>query len=98
MMKIAMLGLLLAAFSGAAYSAGLPFGENRFSMKLEYELMDVCVGDGKPKNRAIKICVCALEKTMEDSWWPDYDSDRDYRESQKKFMRNFSKNRRACQK
>ena len=97
-MKSAMLGLLLSAFSAAAFSAGLPFGENRFSMQREYELIDGCVGGNNQfKEKAIKICVCTLKKTMENGWWPDYDNDKDFTDNRLEFMKGFRKNRIACQ-
>ncbi|MGR3913199.1 MAG: alpha/beta hydrolase [Gammaproteobacteria bacterium] len=98
--KQSMLVFALLAVCGAGHAAGLPFTGSRFSMALEYELMDLCVEESKNlyKARAIKICACALEKTAEDGWFPDYDTDEDFREDQDGFMRNFWKNMKTCQR
>ncbi len=83
---------LLLVFSGAVYS------ENRFSMKLEYELIGACVAGHKPRYRsgAIDICICALQKTMEDGFWPDYDNDKDYYDEIPEFTRKFRENIKSC--
>ena len=87
---------LLLVFSGAVYP------ENRFSVGLEYELMDWCF-NSVPRSRVyrektIVICVCALQTTKENGWWPDYDNDEDYYDDKSKFSENFQKNIELCLK
>lgn len=69
--------------------------ENRFSMAVEYELMNECVGRNSVMKK-IKRCACALEKTMEDGWNPDYDNDEDYFEDQEVFDKKFLQNTKLC--
>ncbi len=91
-------GLFLLMFFESGFSAGLPFSENRFSMVLEYQLMSSCLKKIQTrKTKAIRVCACALEKTMENGWLPDYDSNEDYSENRLKFLSDFEKNRKACQ-
>ena len=87
-------GALMVA-SQATYAFG-PF-ENRFSISLEYQLMDLCVDKpARKRMRRIRICACALEKTQENGWLPDYDNDKDFWDNRKKFLKKFRKNEEAC--
>ncbi len=89
MYKTIILSVILTIFSLSAQA------ENRFSMSLEYQLMNSCVGSSRYRSSSkIKICACALEKTMENGWWSDYDND--YLDDKKDFKRDFSKNMKEC--
>ena len=90
MYKAIILSVILVTFSFNIQA------ENRFSMPLEYELMDECVGNSKYRSKQIKICSCALEKTQENGFGADYDNDEDYFEDKPAFNKNFSKNIKRC--
>ena len=87
-------GALLIA-SPAGYSWG-PF-KHRPSMELEYEIMNRCASKSeRGKGKRIKVCACALEKTMENGWGPDYKSDEDILANIKEFMQEFWENVDDC--
>ena len=94
MWRIALFGFLLLGFSRVGYP------ENRFDIKLEYELIDACVerSRGFRKMKAVDICICALQKTMENGWGPDYDDSEDFREDEEGFLQAFGVNIVTCQK
>ena len=74
-----------------ALTAALPThaDDPRFSRVLEFELMSWCVSDAKSRGDKIRLCACALEKTQENGWRPDYDSDREFGEG---FVHDYRKN------
>ena len=90
MYKAIILSVILVTFSFNIQA------ENRFSMPLEYELMDECVGNTSYSKKKIKVCSCALIETMENGWKSDYDNDDDYLENKAEFNKNFSKNIEKC--
>lgn len=90
MNKIILIVVIMLSFNIQA--------ENRFSISLEYELMNNCVGNTRYSNKKIKICECALTETMENGWKLDYDNDEDYSDDAKEFNQNFSKNIKECSK
>ena len=86
---------LLLVFSGAVYSG--PLTDARIGIEYEYEIMDECVkGKENHRGKAIKVCACALEKTMENGFFPDYDNDEDYLDNKSEFLRKFEENLRYC--
>ena len=98
MWRNTVFGLFLLMFFESGFSAGLPFSENRFSVVLEYQIMSLCLEKTQThKTKAIKVCTCALEKTMENGWLSDYDNNKDYWENRPEFISDFEKNRKACQ-
>lgn len=64
----------------------------RFSRILEFELMYECIGDTRYRVKKTKICACALAKTQENGFWPDYDNDNDYNDDKKEFFKSFQDN------
>jgi len=71
-------------------------GHADLSKSVEYEVLDECVGQLKRyKGSKIKLCGCAMEKTVENGWWPDYDDD-DLKEDHEKFWRELDKNLDIC--
>jgi hypothetical protein len=67
-------------------------------MELEYKLMDRCVGSSSYPRQKISICACAMEKTQENGFLPDYDNDDDYFEDKQDFLENLKKNINSCYK
>lgn len=65
----------------------------RFSRQLEYELIDSCIGhpSRNPIEKAM-ICSCALTKTQENGWFPDYDSDEEFHDDEADFIKSFKEN------
>ena len=99
-LKIAITLMLMLHFQDA-YATTI-WGEvfrdddNRFSIELEYELMNGCVGKFRHLKPKISICACAMKKTNEDGWWPDYDNNDDYHDNEKKWLKSFNKNLISC--
>ena len=88
--KQALVVLALGVVTPSAWA-----DDPRFSRTLEYALMDSCVSrfrSNQEKNEVIKRCACALEKTQEDGFWPDYDRNSDYWENREQFAKDFAKN------
>lgn len=81
--------IMLLIFTHLAYA-----DDPRFSRVLEFALMNSCVGESLSRNKEEKIkrCACALEKTQENGFWPDYDKDEEYHEDRKQFMEEFNEN------
>ncbi len=94
-------GILFSFFLVLFSLSGFAFGADRFSMILEYQLMDGCVEksaaySARLRKAAMKICACALEKTQENGWYPDYDHDQDFVDDEEEFMTDFGKNIKEC--
>jgi len=72
------------------------FEDQRYPLNVEYELIDSCVNSSRmPMNayrhaNKTKVCICALEKTMEDI------SYKELKKSESKFLTRFRERISSC--
>ncbi|MBA5248649.1 MAG: hypothetical protein FE834_03820 [Gammaproteobacteria bacterium] len=71
--------------------------ENRFSMSIEYAIMDRCVGNTRYRDKKIELCECALAKTIKGSGWiAKYKTDKSYLNDKEEFKKRFKKSTKEC--
>jgi hypothetical protein len=66
----------------------------RFSIKIEYELMQKCVQDPWFFDRKVEICACAMEYSGKKG----YSKNKLSEQSQKKFIKSLKKNIERCKR
>ena len=58
--------------------------------------MNRCVGSSSYLGQKISICACAMKKTQENGFFPDYDNDDDYFDDKQDFLEDLKKNINSC--
>jgi hypothetical protein len=64
----------------------------RFSIKLEYELMQKCIQKPWTFDKLSAICACAIRKSNDNG----YSNDSSFRANESGFMKGFEKNTKWC--
>ncbi|MFT6655606.1 MAG: hypothetical protein ACJAWI_002380 [Marinomonas primoryensis] len=84
----------IAAFGG--YQVEKAISDDRYPMAIEYELINICSSEQlyslphKSAKEKTSLCVCALEKTVDDIVYSDF------KENEKQFVSRFKSNIVAC--
>tara|TARA_R110000744_G_scaffold52291_1_gene112084 strand:+ start:399 stop:803 length:405 start_codon:yes stop_codon:yes gene_type:complete len=84
----------IAALGG--YQVEKAISDDRYPMAIEYELINICSSEQlyslphKSAKEKTSLCVCALEKTVDDIVYSDF------KENEKQFVSRFKSNIVAC--